>query len=104
MKTRNGFISNSSSTSFIVNNPEDIKLLRNRGVDIYHVGIILSRIDRLLNYVPHFIQEDLNFLQMQLQEVFDKNSLSCITSEIDRNSDLGNFCYENGFEIFENDL
>jgi len=120
MKIRIGFVSNSSSSSFILVTEKDIQHAKTLGIKYYDINAILNDIDDKIvqikklsfkeDVVPTYMNEhylyawDIGFMIAQLENL--KKSLSAhknqfITEAVDRD-----FAYEQGFHmhVFDTDL
>lgn len=112
MKIRSCFISNSSSTSFVLITEEDIKLAGKFGMKIYRARDVFSLLKPLsLSFsqphnIPNFISEDLpgywSYYCDRLEEIISEHGENvCITEAFDRDDAL-----ELGIDFlrFEEDL
>lgn len=127
MKVRDGFVSNSSSSSFILNTAEDIDLAKKYGIKFYRIKDILSVISPVVVAIndlkktvgdcyddgcvlPWFVAENL-IMELPLSlcyydmlvELFNNNPNVCVTDSFDRDR-----AYELGIysklKLFKGDL
>jgi hypothetical protein len=111
MKVRKGFVSNSSSSSFIVHN-EDLQEMKDWHVKVYKVKdlvetmeVIKKCIDDAETDLPFFIWQELTWFTPQyyeeLLELYKRSPDSYITEEYSRDR-----AWENNwmYETFETDL
>lgn len=110
MKVRTGFVSNSSSASFILYGPEDYKIAEQHGVAYYSVGYILNVMKEMEQVIkektkplPHFIQREYDYIcntyhKEKLEELFKTNPTASISEMANRN-----WIYEECLAIFESD-
>ena len=123
MKIRNGFVSNSSSSSFILETREDIDEAKKHNMHIYKVSDLIEKLSPIykiiqkLNHfnflddfddeVPYFLYEDIEYIHFnttyydELKKLYNLNKDVCITSPFDRD-----IAYDLNlkFQIFESDL
>ena len=123
MKYRQGFVSNSSSSSFIINNKEEIKICVDNNIEYYKISDILTYLDawykatKLIKemtfddkVVPCFLSELMGFYDCndsgtdyydKLKKLCDKNPEVCLTITCDRD-----WIYRKNInlELFEGDL
>ena len=99
MKTRTGFVSNSSSSSFILSCQEDIDIAKRFGIKWYLASDLLVKIEELRLMVstslPSFMCP--NFwadYEEELRELVKRNPKACITDPYDRN-----YAYEHNIEL-----
>jgi len=106
MKTRSGFVSNSSSSSFILSCPVDFDEARRHHIKWHRVAYILATIDDLRSRIPgafpHFL--DVHFwvdYEDELRQLVATNPEVCITDAYDRD-----LAWEKGIDlsVFAEDL
>lgn len=93
MKKRNSFVSNSSSTSFVVNvneyNKYNNKLKLYKTKELYEkYGEITAKIEELRKMFPNFISSDLYYTHLpyyeEIKSLYEKNPDCYISDEEDR--------------------
>ena len=114
MKTRNGFVSNSSSSSFVLTGNKDIEFFVSKGHATYGVDGLIEMLERLnvdidpeSHPLPYFIAQEISYTSVPylglLKNLRDKcpDGPLAITEAIDRDSE---FLRDKWFEVFEGDL
>ena len=119
MKKRCGFVSNSSSNSFILRNEQEVKHAKELGMELYRVSDIIAKIKPMVDVIngisklgydnsiiPCFMMDEYNYQSTppyynDLVELEEKSPGCYITSAYDRDC-----AYRQGlkFDIFEGDL
>lgn len=117
MKTRNSFVSNSSSTSFLLYSEEDREFFRKRGIEIHSVREITEKINKIValleeakkiqETLPYFMtnyykssQQIVDDYQNQLTEIDQSASIS---DPVDRDNWYEDIL-EHSWTSFEEDL
>lgn len=73
MKIRSGFVSNSSSTSFIVRSEKDIELIRKAGCKGVH-GYCFSDIKRVVKeFISTYLEKTEEEINLELERVVEEN-------------------------------
>lgn len=100
MKIRQSFVSNSSSSSFIVSK-EDRLLAESKGIKCYKVESLIQAIEALEKLMPYFLYNQHNCDLDSLKDLLAEMPDCYITEEVDRD-----WAYEQQlyFNVFEGDL
>lgn len=105
MKIRNGFVSNSSSSSFILASKEDVEFFRSRGIKVFYVKELIQTLKNFSSSLPYFmaqgfwVHDEAKRLE-QLAEKYGGEYLA-ITEEVDRDEE---FHRDRGFPVYKGDL
>ena len=119
MKKRCGFVSNSSSNSFILKNEQEVEYAKELGMELYKVSDIIAKIKPMVDVInafskleydngviPCFMMDEYNYQSAppyynDLVELEEKSPGCYITSTYDRDraSEINL-----RFEVFESDL
>lgn len=101
MKARKSFISNSSSTSFILEHPEDFETARRFGMEIYRAADLLNTVEELRKHVEGSVPEFMRWgiclhfdYEQDLRKLVERNPEAHITDAYDRD-----LAYENDIDL-----
>jgi len=107
MKFRKNFVSNSSSTSFILSSEADFQIARHHHIEWYYVSdllIVIEDLRSIASKLPNFIGCAVNLwvdYEQELRELAKNDPEACITEAYNRD-----LAYEYGIDlpVFAGDL